>query len=645
MKKKVIYALLACIAVFGTNCKKQIVAGDGRLKPALTTGNQNLPAVVTDYTVTWFGNNFADVTNHVGNAARSMWVSSDGIVYTASAWDEKSRNIGIYQNGATIGAMGGTKDSQGSAIGGDSTSIYTAQQAPNAGYIGRYGRSTKTRNLLFKASNGTGDAIRGILVNGSEIFVSDFAGNRIGVYSNAGVLLREWTVTEPGALAMDSQSNLWVAQMSTGQVKSYSTTGVAGSVIDMGTNSRPSALYCDKTAGLLYIGDQGPDQNIKIYSNLSATPQLQSTFGVTGGYLESTTGIRGQTGDKRFTRVVGIGKDNTGKLYVLNNPWGGSWDLGRNGATDIHCYSTSGTLLWVLQALNFEGNAGADSGTDGADFYSGNIFYTYSGTGGGRFKGNTIDPFRYPADPRINLGDPSRGLHFGHFANVGGKRILIACGQNPDTFYSFYFNRNTDGYIGIPGDSFTKVRNGFTLDSLGGVWISQDKTNAIQYYELTGFAGSGKPIWASPVSTAVPTSIVPLNRLAYLPNGDRMILAGGSADWTLIGNRIEVYNGWKAGNRTPNTVITLSRGQAKSLTASGNYVFVGYYAVPNIDIFDLATGTLVLSMTTNNDVYVGNDVDSMYGINAYRKSNGQYLVTKDDYNANKVVLYQWTPGQ
>lgn len=122
-----------------------------------------------------------------------------------------------------------------------------------------------------------------------------------------------------------------------------------------------------------------------------------------------------------------------------------------------------------------------------------------------------------------------------------------------------------------------------------------------------------------------------------------MILAGGNNDWTLIGNRIEVYNGWKAGNRTPNTVITLTRGQAKSMTAAGNYVFVGYYAMPNIDIFDLATGALVLSMTSNNDVYVGNDVDSMYGISAYRKSNGQYLITKDDYNANKVVLYQWTP--
>lgn len=639
MKNTLIYALLALTVSMGMHCKKNIPAG----AKGPSAGNEKISGVSTNYTVTWIGNNFGDVDKHVGNAARSMWVSPGGMVYTASNWDEKGRNIGIYQNGMTIGAMGGTKDSQGSAIGGDSTYIYTAQQTPNSGYIGRYNRVSKTRDLLFKVSNGTGDAIRGILVNGGEIFVSDFFGNRIGVYSSTGTLLREWAVTEPGAIAIDAQSNLWVAQMGVGQVKSYSITGIAGPVIQLYPGSRPSALYCDKAAGLLYIGDEGPDQNIKIYNGLAGTPSLQSTFGVAGGYLNTTSGIRGQTGDKRFTRVVGIGKDSAGKLYVLNNPWGGSWDLGRNGATDIHCYSPAGTLLWTLQALNFEGNAAADAGTDGADFYSGNILYTYNGVDGGQYKANTIDPFRYPSDQRINISDPSRGLHFGHLVNVGGNKILIACGQNPDALYSFYFNRNTDGYIGIPGDSFTKIRNGFAIDSLGNVWTSQDKTNAIQYYQLTGFSVEGKPLWATPVSTPVPNTIVPLNRLEYIAGSDRMILAGGSSDWTVIGNRIEVYNGWKTGNRTPNTVITLSRGQAKSMAAAGNYVFVGYYAMPNIDIFDLTTGALVLSMTTNNNVYVGNDVDSMYGVRAYRKSNGQYLITKDDYNASKIVLYQWIP--
>ena len=196
MKKIIIFGFFIGLASAGYAQKQNSGrAGDpaGRVKSYTPVAGGGA------YSVSWLGNTYPDVENYVGNAARSMWVSPGGIVYTASEWDEKGRNIGIYQNGRTIGGMGGTKDSQGSAIGGDSTCIYTAQQ--RAGYIGRYNRKTRKRDLLFKVSNGTGDAIRGILVNGNEVFVSDFAGNRIGVYSGNGTLLREWKVSKPGAIA------------------------------------------------------------------------------------------------------------------------------------------------------------------------------------------------------------------------------------------------------------------------------------------------------------------------------------------------------------------------------------------------------------------------------------------------------------
>ncbi|WP_161596721.1 T9SS type A sorting domain-containing protein [Chitinophaga vietnamensis] len=600
--------------------------------------------IYAQYTTTWVGNTYPDVANHVGNCARSMWVSPEGVVYTASLWDEKARNIGIYQNGAVLGSMGGNKDSQGSAIGGDDTYIFTAQQAPNSGKIGRYNRATKVRDLLFAASAGTVDAVRGIAVSAGRVFATDSAGNRVAVFTTGGVFIRQWPVANPGAIAVDSSGNVWVAQPAAGAVLQFDSTGVPGVSIAMGASARPSALYADSARGELLIGDQGPDMNIKIYNNLTGTPVLSSTFGDTGGYLNEVTGIRGQTGPKRFTRVVGIGRDKAGNLYVLNNPWGGTWDLGRNGATDIHCYNGAGNLQWTLQALNFEGNASADAGTDGQDLYSGNIIYTYNGTDGGVYKANTVDPYRYPQDARIQWSDHSRGEHFGHLANVGGHKILVACNQNADIFYTYYFNPATDGYIAIPGDTISKVRNGFCLDSLGGLWVSLDKTNAIQYYPLTGFAANGKPIWGPVVSTPTPASIARLNRIEYIPASDVMVLAGGNTDWTLIGNRIEVYRGWLAGNRTPNLVITLSRAQAKSMSAAGNYLFVGYYAIPDIDVFDLTTGTLVLTMTSSNAVYVGNDVDSEYGIKAYHRSNGEYYITKDDYNGNKIVLHRWTPA-
>ena len=62
-------------------------------------------------------------------------------------------------------------------------------------------------------------------------------------------------------------------------------------------------------------------------------------------------------------------------------------------------------------------------------------------------------------------------------------------------------------------------------------------------------------------------------------------------------------------------------------------------------MFDLNTGSLVATLTNSNPgkLDVGNDVDSMYGIRAYRRSNGEYVITKDNYNGSSVVVYRWTP--
>jgi hypothetical protein len=457
---------------------------------------------------------------------------------------------------------------------------------------------------------------------------------------------------------VDGTGNVWVAQKGEGSVVEFSPTGALLNTIQMPGGARPSALYFDASSGQLMVGDEGPDMNIKRYK-LSGTPALASTFGIQGGYLDTTTGIKGQVGDKRFTRVTGIGKDTAGNLYVLNNPWGGSWDLGRDGGTDIHSYNSSGRLQWKLQSLNFEGIAAADPGTDGVYFYGGTDIYT--GTAGGTFVANTVDPFDYPSDPRININDRSRDEHFGQLATIGANRILVASGQNPDTYYFFHFNA-ANGYIAIPdatlpGAAFkttTAVRDGFCIDSKGGVWAGLDKTGYIYHYPLIGFDASGKPTWGPGIPIRIPESIKPLTRIVYLADSDTMILGQGivgSTDWTSIGTRIEVYHGWNSGNTTtPNPVINLTHAGAKSIDAAGSYLFVGYWfgsgqALPNIDAINLATGNLdtTLVNTSTGTVDASSAIDSMYGIRAYRRSTGEYVVTKNNVKGSSITVYRWTP--
>jgi hypothetical protein len=67
--------------------------------------------------------------------------------------------------------------------------------------------------------------------------------------------------------------------------------------------------------------------------------------------------------------------------------------------------------------------------------------------------------------------------------------------------------------------------------------------------------------------------------------------------------------------------------------------------VPNIDAFNLTTGSLDTTLINSNPntVYVGNDVDSMYGLRSYLRSTGEYVVTKDNYNGSGIVVYRWKP--
>jgi hypothetical protein len=92
--------------------------------------------------------------------------------------------------------------------------------------------------------------------------------------------------------------------------------------------------------------------------------------------------VRGSTRKGLEDRVMELEIE----IHVLNNPWGGTWDLGRNGKTDLHAYNNSGVLQYTLQALNFEGNAAFDPGTDGAYLYGGQD--VFSGSGGGGYVGN-----------------------------------------------------------------------------------------------------------------------------------------------------------------------------------------------------------------------------------------------------------------
>ncbi|MDR3100275.1 MAG: SMP-30/gluconolaconase/LRE-like region family protein, partial [Paraburkholderia sp.] len=77
-------------------------------------------AQAQQYTTDWLANTYGTLAAHVGNGARSMWVAPEGVIYTASFWDENEGGMAIYQNGKSLGSIGLHNEFQGGAITGNS---------------------------------------------------------------------------------------------------------------------------------------------------------------------------------------------------------------------------------------------------------------------------------------------------------------------------------------------------------------------------------------------------------------------------------------------------------------------------------------------------------------------------------------------
>ena len=210
------------------------------------------------YTTDWLANTFGTLAAHIGNGARSMWVAPEGVIYTSSRWDENAGGVAIYQNGAKLGTIGSHDEFQGGAITGNATSIFVAlgySRTFGSGSVGRYNRGSKARELRIAVSTWTGiqnaDVITGLATAGTLLYVSDFYGNRVRVYTTDGVWQRDIAVTQPGALAIDS-----AGKTTTDRASSF-IAGVRDALTETSAISRRATGA--RGAASLRLLDQQPD--------------------------------------------------------------------------------------------------------------------------------------------------------------------------------------------------------------------------------------------------------------------------------------------------------------------------------------------------------------------------------------------------
>ena len=574
---------------------------------------QTLPGT---YSSSWIGNTFGK--GGKPESLNSAWmqdyvdqmvVQPDGTIYTTSIWDEAHREYGVYKDGKVYG------------------------------------------NVNHKINN------QEIIIDGKRWYID---GNLIKgphTITDAGI---------PKGLAKTPDNKLLVADDGPRkQILFYNVKSTPKLVETFGVKGGIGAAF---TAGY-------------------PLPAATNTHAFAAGKYPP-----GFYHPFKLWDLTGVGMDDKGRLYVSTS----------EGATSIRCFKKDRKNRWILDFILenyiFVDNVDYDPTTDAIDLYGVQEHFVmdYSKTTPGgqwRLKGYTADHLKYPNDPR-NILDVKAGHEHGltsaRIRYINGKRFLYTQGMTCQMLNIFRFEDNSEiaAPAGLimetnhrmydhpltypwppnrptiePGTMIWRDLNGdgdyqaneysksiisyspnFWIDRKGGIW---EAANPIKVRNCAGLDSKGNPIYDDAnIDSHQISGIEKIGKVIYQEDKDRVILLDNSCR-DLKGSKVYAVDNWSKGNRNARFISELKSLNPSSIIAEDNYIFeAGFETRAEVFVTDITTGKRLGSMLPSDELggvkWTG-WVDIGWGVNAYKRKNGEFLVFVEDDFLSRVILYKWCP--
>ena len=661
--------------------------------------SQTLPG---SYTTSWAGNTFAPTAanpnNFMQNWANSMFVETDGTIYANAFWDEGAKELGIYKNGQCTGVI---PNQHGSADGGAITANGTYVWATIDEYkVRRFLKTnlgSQTQDIIVSTAT---NPVRGLAASATELFASDFSGNSIKVFdTSTGAAVRNWAVTNPGPLALDAGGNVWVLSYTTNSwgpgntIRCYSTTGTLLKTITLASGVQGKSIAINKTNNELYVTDIGPNMQIHIYGSINGTPSLIQSFGTQGGILAGTKGL---VANLKFNVPNLVGIDGAGNLIIWsngNNTDGQKPVDGNGHGTEFASYTKAGVKNWEVLGLNFVDMGSFDPASDGLDLYTKDEHFTmdYSKPDGQQwtYKGFMMNRDAYPNEERMTNNFTSHDASTVIARRVQGNLFLYMTSMYAKGFSIYRFDQANQGEIAIPAGQLSQWENLWIdnngngnvdlgekdavlnlpkseffaqcVDKNGTIWMA-DYSSGIRNYPVQSINSFGVPVYSNTSAQVVanPAPFTDIRRMDYDAETDVMYLTGYTAqkknttnNWGIAGRVLSKYSNWSTGNRTASYSIdlpynTTTNESAVSFTVEGNYIFVvGVTSRGKVWVYNTSNGTLAGTMIPGDNVGGVTKTgwcDLRYSVDAFKRSNGEYLVTVEEDGFAKVLIYRWNTG-
>lgn len=700
-----------------------------------------------DYTTNWIGNTYGgagtgayDAMRHVPLDINGIYVTPDGKVYTNTPWEEGGRPVSVFKNGKLISPLNNLNNSPnwsnggGMAVAADQQYIFRSNSPNGTGVT-----ILDTKNL-DQANNPDGSplsltgsttlnnsqGIFGMAISNGNLYVAEDDQNVVDEFSLSTLkLVKTFEINNPARIAVDSAGGIWIShrdltplpalngnvyningQMGLPTVDHYDASGTFINAITLPDNGQVGALWIDQY-GFLYVGDTGPDQNIKVYANLQHAPVLIKTIGVKGGDYAGNVDESGEVGPLRFRGITGIGTDAQNNLYVSESGFG--FDAGVGHGAQLQSYDMLGNKNWEVDGLEFVTTASPDpqSKTDVYDVYH-HYKVDYDNSGDiGTYVNDTYNRFLYPDDVRVTSAASTAEVKY-----IQGKKFLVVSNQGGVLLEFFRFDDSPSGPgedIGIPsaafdygafqgdyqdfavqpldgefiwrdmnGDGQMQMNEfieppnnmhrdgaGFFVDSNGDVWQVNYNSNVegsihLRRYLFQGLDSFGNPIYdfTHVITYNVPTDFPTLTALQFAifrPNdsdGGTLYVSGNSPNTGNFSQIIRIDH-WDKGNRTPTWTINVpwdpdpnNNWIPNSFVENGRFLFVDFNVPHYVQIYSAQNGQYVGSFTPGTDVGGLPNVgndDEWKSMSSYKLDDGRYVLIKEEDYQAKQLVYTWTP--
>lgn len=226
-------------------------------------------------------------------------------------------------------------------ISNDSEVLFSAGRSYKC-YAGR------TYPSVIDTINNANGVVAGLAVqyNGNFLFASHSTLNKLHVMNKTtGAVVQYLSYTNPGALAVDSSGNLWMAYTSGGtrRVEKFSvdTNGLLISTgVVLAGIVEPVAITCAPDNQTVVVADAGTSQQLKAYNSTTAVAVW--TYGQAGGY---STGPNLSNDKFYFSDMRG----NMGS-FIAYQPNGSFW-VGDLGNARAQHYTPSRSFLDRIQYI------------------------------------------------------------------------------------------------------------------------------------------------------------------------------------------------------------------------------------------------------------------------------------------------------